>query len=42
VRRTERRRVVRVTAGGQQRLPGVLGLAPDWAQPPAREADGAA
>ena len=33
VRRTDRRRVVRVTDSGQENLPGTLGLAPDWDQP---------
>jgi hypothetical protein len=33
VRRTDRRRVVRVTGSGQENLPGTLGLAPDWDQP---------
>jgi DNA-binding transcriptional ArsR family regulator len=33
VRRTQRRRVVRVTDLGQEKLPEVLGLPADWAQP---------
>ena len=33
VRRTDRRRVVRVTDAGRENLPGTLGLAPDWDQP---------
>jgi DNA-binding transcriptional ArsR family regulator len=33
VRRTQRRRVVQVTDLGQQKLPEVLGLPTDWAQP---------
>jgi DNA-binding transcriptional ArsR family regulator len=33
VRRTQRRRVVRVTGLGQDKLPQVLGLAADWAEP---------
>jgi hypothetical protein len=33
VRRTDRRRVVRVTDSGRENLPGTLGLAPDWDQP---------
>ena len=33
VRRTDRRRVVRVTDPGRENLPGTLGLAPDWDQP---------
>jgi hypothetical protein len=33
VRRTDRRRVVRVTDPGRENLPETLGLAPDWDQP---------
>jgi hypothetical protein len=33
VRRTDRRRVVRVTDSGRENLPGTLGLAHDWDQP---------
>jgi hypothetical protein len=33
LRRTDRRRVVRVTDPGRENLPGTLGLAPDWDQP---------
>jgi DNA-binding transcriptional ArsR family regulator len=33
VRRTQRRRVVQVTGLGQEKLPRVLGLPADWAQP---------
>ena len=33
VRRTQRRRVVQVTDLGQEKLPEVLGLPADWAQP---------
>jgi hypothetical protein len=33
VRRTDRRRVVRVTDTGRENLPGTLGLALDWDQP---------
>ena len=33
VRRTDRRRVVRITGPGRENLPGTLGLAPDWDQP---------
>jgi DNA-binding transcriptional ArsR family regulator len=33
VRRTDRRRVVRVTDSGRENLPGTLGLPPDWDQP---------
>lgn len=33
VRRTQRRRVVQVTELGQRKLPAVLGLPADWAQP---------
>ena len=32
VRRTDRRRVVRLTEAGRENLPETLGLAPDWAQ----------
>jgi len=32
VRRTARRRVVRVTDAGRENLPRTLGLAPDWDQ----------
>ena len=33
VRRTDRRRVVRVTDAGRENLPGTLGLPRDWDQP---------
>ena len=33
VRRTDRRRVVRVTDAGREHLPATLGLAPGWDQP---------
>jgi hypothetical protein len=33
VRRTDRRRVVRVTDSGRENLPGTLGLPSDWDQP---------
>jgi DNA-binding MarR family transcriptional regulator len=33
VTRTQQRRVVRVTETGREKLPEVLGLAPDWDQP---------
>jgi DNA-binding transcriptional ArsR family regulator len=33
VTRTQQRRVIRVTEAGREKLPEVLGLAPDWDQP---------